>query len=496
MLYCYIVISFPEKMNKKNIIFGVLLVIALIVFIKKDFFAEKFDKFINAGQSYKEDVLKIVLNEPETDISPYSLDLNNKIRSGNIFEGLVAFDRNLKIVPALAVSWGNINPTTWEFKLRKDVHFHDKSDFNSKNVIDSYNNARDKIQTVLNTISEIKAVDDYNIRIITKAPDPLLLSKLTKFYIARPGNMGTGPYKIREWLPGELIDFTAFTDYWGKQPAYRNVQYAIIMNREQRKKDFENGQTDILVAVPQDQALELPKKQIKTSYGMEVNFLMFKLDDELMKNRTVRDKIKTVFDPAQIETIGNNFVRQASQFVAPGVYGYNSNIPPFQYDENKRAINLFGDRLEKIKFDYLSSYRTLSEYIIKQLKDAGFSVKSNPVSAQELIELISGNESQLFLVGWQAEDGDAQGFLDAFIYSGGEYNGGRYKNSEVDKMIEQSRQEMDPEKRLTILQNIMLKIQNDMIGIPLFESSRLYAVQPDIKWEPRLDGMVLAGEVE
>jgi len=483
-------------MNKKTIIFGVLLAIALVVFIKKDFFLEKTKELIYGGQHYKEDVLKIVLNEPETGISPYLLDLNNRIRSGNIFEGLVAFDRNLKIIPALAVSWGNINPTTWEFKLRKDVLFHDGSDFKAQNVIESYQNAKSKIATVLETISEIKLIDDYNIRIITKAPDPLLLSKLTKFNISRPENAGTGPYKIREWVAGEMLDLTAFTDYWGKQPTYRNVQYTVIKNKEQRQGDFEEGITDILVAVPQEQALELPKKQIKTSYGMEVNFLMFKLDDELMKNRTVRDKIKTVFNPAKIEEIGNNFVRQASQFVAPGVYGYNSSIPPFQFDEKKRALNLFGDRLEKIKFDYLSSYRTLSEYIIKQLKEAGFSVKANPISPEELIELIKNNESQLFLVGWQAEDGDAQGFLDAFIYSGGEYNGGRYKNAEVDKLIEQSRQEMDPEKRLTMLQNIMLKIQNDMIGIPLFESSRLYAVQPDIKWEPRLDGMVLAAEVE
>lgn len=485
---------------KKNIVIGLLIVLALVGYMKKDFLIEKGGDIIFGGSQYKEGVLTIVLNESATDISPYALNLNNIIRSANIYQGLVAFNKNLKIIPALAVSWGNVDSTTWEFKLRKGVKFHDRSSFNSKSIVDSFNAAKDSesslISTYLDTIEEIKIVDDYNIQIITKTPDPLLLSKLTKFYINRPGNMGTGPYKIREWTKGDKLDLTAFTDYWGAQPTYKNAEYVVTSNKIQRKNDFESGKTNILVAVPQEQALELPSEQIKTSYSLEVNFLMFKLDDELIGKKEVREAIKTIFDPAQIESIGNSFVRQATQFIAPGVYGYNSEIPPFKFDEEKRATNIFENHLERVKIDYLSSYKTLSEYLVKQLKEAGFSVNDNPVSPGELLTKIKNNTSQLFLIGWQAEDGDAGGFLDAFIHSEGEFNNGRYINEEIDKMIEESRQEMDPKKRLSLLQDIMLKIQDDLIGIPLFESSRLYAVQPGVIWEPRLDGLVLAGEVK
>ena len=223
---------------------------------------------------------------------------------------------------------------------------------------------------------------------------------------------------------------------------------------------------------------------------------MFKLDDKLLSQVDIRQAIATIFNPAQIEAIGNHFVRQATQFIAPGVFGYNSTIPPFKYSEEKRNKSIFGSRLERIKLDYLSTYQTLSEYLKKQLRDAGFSVVMNAVSPDELLKQIKNNESQLFLIGWQAEDGDAGGFLDAFIHSKGEFNGGRYVNLEIDKMIEESRQEMDPQERLKLLQDIMLKINDDLIGIPLFESSRLYAIQPGVSWEPRLDGLVLAAEVE
>lgn len=481
---------------KKNIIIALLIIIALIGFIKKDVILEKSKNILFSGEQYNEDTLTIVLNAPETDLSPYTLDLNDLIRTANIYQGLVAFDKNLKIIPALAVSWGNIDPTTWEFKLRKGVIFHDRSKFTADNVIESFENSKDKIETILNTIQEIKKVDDYSIRISTKKPDPLFLSKLTKFFISRPGNIGTGPYKIREWVKGVSLDLTAWQDYWGKQPVYRNVVYTVTSDRTRREIDFDEGKTDILVAVPQEKALELPKDQLKTSYSLEVNFLMFKMDDELFSQRKIREAIKTLFDPAQIEAIGNNFVRQATQFIAPGVYGYNPDIPPFKYDEEKKSKNLFGDHLEKIVLDYASSYRTLSEYISNNLKDAGFSVKNNAISVQELLDKIRNNESRLFIAGWQAEDGDAGGFLDAFVHSEGEFNNGRYKNAEIDRLIEESRQEMDPKKRLELLQNIMQKLNDELIGIPLFESSRLYAVQKDIDWDPRLDGLVLAAEVK
>ena len=377
---------------KKNILIGLLIVLALVGYMKKDFLIEKGSDLIFGGQQYNEDVLMIVLNEPATDISPYSLNLNNMIRTANVFQGLVSFDKNLKITPALALSWGNVDSTTWEFKLRKGVEFHDRSDFNANSVIESFKTAKEAgsslVSTYINTIKEIKVIDDYNIQIVTKAPDPLLLSKLTKLYISRPENMGTGPYKIREWTEGTKLDLTAFTDYWGAHPTYRNVEYVVTTNKTQRKNDFESGKTHILVAVPQEQALELPDKQVKTSYSLEVNFLIFKLDDELLGQREIREAIKTIFDPAQIESIGNSFVRQATQFIAPGVYGYNSEILPFKFDEESRAINIFEDHLEKVKIDYLSSYKTLSEYLVKQLKETGFSVKDNPVSPNELLDII------------------------------------------------------------------------------------------------------------
>ncbi len=487
-------------MSKKNIFTGLLILIALLAFIKKDFLLEELPTKIFGPHRYQSEPLTIVLNTEATDLSPYSLNLNNRIRTANLYEGLVEFDRNLRLVPALAVSWGNVDPTVWEFKLRKEVVFHDGVPFDAQSVIDSYNDALAKgggqINSVLSTIKEIQKINDFTLRIITHQPDPLILTKLTKFHISRPDKVGTGPYKIQEWAKGARLTLTAFENYWGRHPVYRTAHYQVTKNKNQRETDFRQGLIDILVAVPRDQALELPKEQVKTSYSLEVNFLMFNLKDPLLIDREVREAILTLFDPAEIEEIGNHFVRQVSQFVAPGVYGYNPDIPLFEYSEENRAKDLFGEQRKKITLDYLSTYRTLADYLKEQLREAGFLVRDNPVSPSDLLQRIKNNKSQLFVLGWQAENGDAGDFLDNFIHSEGEFNNGRYKNVVVDALIEKSRHQLDPKKRLTTLQKIMELVHKDLIGIPLFESSRLYAVKKGIEWEPRLDGLVLATDVK
>ncbi|MBU0705751.1 hypothetical protein KJ657_00190 [Patescibacteria group bacterium] len=449
--------------------------------------------------SEEKDTLKIVMSTAATDVSPYSLNLNNATRIQNIYEGLVAFDSNLKIIPALAVSWGSLTQTSWEFRLREGVLFHDGSPFDAYDVVEAFKKAKSsgnvQIAAYINSIQDITVMDDNRVIITTHSPDPLLLSKLTKVFIFREDNIGTGPYELDEWVPGDHLSLKAFPAYWGQIPEFQKARYVVVTNRTERNKMFEDGDIDILVGLGAEQALKLPPAQVISQYGLEVNFLMFKMDDPLFKDRTIREAVRSLIDPERIEIIGNHFVRRNNQFIAPGVFGYNQNIPAYSYDPEKEARDLFGKRLERLSFDYLSTYQTLSEYLVSQLRQAGFSVKANAVEPNDLLTKIGRNESQFFLIGWRAEDGDAGGFFESFVYSLGPLNNGRYKNPEVDALIFESRAEMDPQKRLALLQEIGDKVDEDLIGIPLFETSRLYGLKQGIKWKPRLDGQVLAAEV-
>ncbi len=475
----------------KKVLFTLVVILALVAggFYYRDIFFPEVES----------DTLRIVMSTEATDISPYSLNLNNATRTRNIYEGLVAFDRNLKIVPGLAVSWGNLSDTSWEFRLRKGVLFHDGSPFGPQDVVDAFKKAKasgnKQIVNYISTIKDISVAEGNRVVVTTYFPDPLLLSKLTKLFIHKDNNIGTGPYQFVEWIKGERFYIRIFSDYWGKKPAFQKALYEIITNRTERETGFVKDEIDILVGLTEEQALDLPDNQVINIYGLEVNFLMFRLDDSIFEDRNIREAIQTLIDPDRIEAIGNHFVRSSNQFIAPGVFGYSQNIPTYAYDPKNEARGLFGKRLERLSFDYLSTYSTLTQYLASQLRLSGFLVKENASAPDDLLAKISRNESQLFLMGWRAEDGDAGGFFDAFIHSDGPFNHGRYKNKEVDELIEKSRTEMNPQDRLSLLQEISDKINKDLIGIPLFETSRIYAIKEGIKWEPRLDGQVLATEV-
>ena len=227
-------------MNKKNIIIGLLIILGLFAYIQKDVILEKLTHYFSQ-KNFESSELNIGLNTEATNLSPFSINLNNLIRTSNMYEGLVAFDTNLKIIPKLAVSWGNIDPYTWEFKLRREVDFHNGNTFDGNDVIrcfETVKNNSSELSAYLSTIKSIELTDPYNLHIVTYDPDPLLLSKLTKFHIFKEGDIGTGPYKLREWVEGNQLSLTAFLDYWGRRPDHRDVNYLVYKSKTQTRTGF------------------------------------------------------------------------------------------------------------------------------------------------------------------------------------------------------------------------------------------------------------------
>src|ERR1700746_2321233 len=95
----------------------------------------------------------------------------------NIYEPLIRRDRNLKLEPALATEWANINPTTWRIKLRQGVKFHDGTPLTVEDVIFSIQRARDAgadVTSQFAPVTEVKKVDDRTIDFIPAVPVPIL----------------------------------------------------------------------------------------------------------------------------------------------------------------------------------------------------------------------------------------------------------------------------------------------------------------------------------
>src|SRR5690349_2539558 len=167
---------------------------------------------------------------------PHFSTSSNDVRvSFNIFDNLTSRHPDGKLYPGLATEWKLEGQTTWRFKLRQGVKFHNGDPFTSADAKWSIERTYDPavktmVATALTTIDHIEAPDPYTLVVHTKKPDPLLAARLAfyggqiapKKYVESVGSeafnarpVGTGPVRFVSWVKDDRAVFEANPDYWG-----------------------------------------------------------------------------------------------------------------------------------------------------------------------------------------------------------------------------------------------------------------------------------------
>ncbi len=211
--------------------------------------------------------LTIGLKAEPSSMDPHyhNLGPNNQL-ARHIFESLVHADENQRLGPGLAVSWKPLNDTTWEFKLRQGVRFHDGSLFTADDVLFTFERAPNVEASpssfALYTKGKtLKKIDDYTIQIITDKPYPLMPNDVSTIYIiskkngmgAKTGDynsgkatIGTGSYKFIEWVPGDKLVIEKNPDYWGNKAQFDRVVFKPIKSDPTRVAALLAGDVDMI----------------------------------------------------------------------------------------------------------------------------------------------------------------------------------------------------------------------------------------------------------
>ena len=216
--------------------------------------------------------LKIGLSSSVTSMDPLFYVVGpNSAMARNVFDGLINQDAKQQLKPALATSWKPIDDTTWEFKLRQGVKFHDGSEFTAEDVAASIRrvalaseNSPSSFKRYVKDIADIEIVDPYTIRFKTAAPAPLLPNNLSRISIMPSemetlptkeldmgkGVVGTGPFKFISWQQDDRVNLVANPDYWGGAPAWDKVTFRFISNNSSRVAALLAGDVDLIENVP------------------------------------------------------------------------------------------------------------------------------------------------------------------------------------------------------------------------------------------------------
>jgi peptide/nickel transport system substrate-binding protein len=237
------------------------------------------------------------------------------------YDGLTAFDAKLNIVPALAESWETPNDTTYVFHLRKNVKWHDGTEFSAEDVKYTFEYILDPKNAVywranFDGVSRVEVVNKQTVRFLTKAPFPPLLGALAirknsaivpKGAIERASTnmtmLGTGPFRQVEYVPGSHMKLARFKDYWGApKPYIEELVYKLLLEEDARVAALRGGAIDYArISVEGRQRLkEIPDLAFTSTPGMRIIALKFNMNRKPWDDVRVRQAVNLAIDREEI----------------------------------------------------------------------------------------------------------------------------------------------------------------------------------------------------
>lgn len=238
-----------------------------------------------------------------------------------IYDSLLAWDADLNVIPALAESWETPDDTTYHFKLREGVLFHNGREMTASDVVYSFNMALDPVEPgvkvpYLDNVAGVEAIDDYNVQVSMSIPDPTLTGTLAWTHytpIVPEGifdeievlsdGIGTGPFQLVEYSQDDQLVFEAFPDFWeAGVPGIQRLTLKMLTDEQQRVAALRSGEIDGATFTA-DVAATLESDDISvlsslTSSPKVIHFSM--VEDVPWRDKRVRQAINLAVDRQEV----------------------------------------------------------------------------------------------------------------------------------------------------------------------------------------------------
>ena len=457
---------------------------------------------------------------------PSSLD-PQKVEDGN---ALAVYDnyaepllfrsaKTNKVIPGLAVSWKNVNRTTWQFKLRPGVKFSDGEPFNAKAVVFSIKRIiAKKFATEQSDwtgdINGAKAVNRLTVNITSSAPDPQVPERMALIMMVPPKAaskpsfakhpVGTGPYTLASYTKGSRYVLKARHNYWGRKPAIREVVFQPISEQTLRLSALKTGEINLVSDLLPEQMSQAPRA-VRTP-GLEFPTVILDTRGGPFKSKLVREAANLAVDKhAILKKIYSGFGRLAKcQMMGPATFGYNPKLRPYPYNLNKAKALLAqaGDKNPTVTLIGDSTNRWLKDVELEQtiagyLEAAGFkvTVKLADFSTylQELFPPTNNakvSRPDSIFVSHDNVLGDADVTFSTYYQSTG--GGASTSSPKIDHLVAKARTLLNRKKRLAMYQKVNQLACEDADFIFLFNLDNVYGTTKNLAWQPRYDAMILA----
>jgi peptide/nickel transport system substrate-binding protein len=430
----------------------------------------------------------------------------------NIFDNLLRRNpETLEIIPWVAESWEQTNPTTWEFVITDGIQFHNGDPLQSSDVVYS-------IERILNPdfgspqFANFSMIDSATaegniVKITTKEPSPTLLTQLVNLsivpekYVTEVGDqefnnnpVGSGAYTFEKWEKGNQVVLTANPDYWNGKPSIEKVTFRSVPNAASRIADLQSGKADIVFPITSDDIATIEgdqNLQVLSAPTERVTYLAFNvLGDTPTKELKIRQAIAHGINYDQmIETLLAGHGDRVNAVLTPLSFGYTEDIAGYDYDPEK-AKELLAEAgyADGVTVDFATSPaydERLIQAVQGDLAKVGIEVNIvNTDHATYLQNVQGGNNNwgSIRMGTWSCACLDADGTIYPIFRSGSIWSS--YSNEDFDKAVDAARTTTDETERLGHYQTAFEILDDEVPGIGLWQMYQIYGAKKNLNWKP------------
>ncbi len=469
------------------------------------------------------------------DIDPITLDpaISSEMTSHayvtQIFSGLVRLDENLNVVPDIAERWQKSQDgKTYTFYLRHGVKFHSGKEVKAADFKYSWERACDPAigsQTAATylgdivgakemlagrakEISGIKVLDDYTLEVAIDAPKAYFLCKLTyptAFVVDRANEEsgkdwwykpnGTGPFKLREWEPGQLLVLERSQAYYGQPARVKQVTFHLLAGMPMAM--YEKGEIDVTpvsmhyIDRVKDESSPF-HQELAITPELSLYYIGFDTTRPPFDDVNIRRAFCHAVDKERINRlILRDMMAEAKGILPPGMPGYSEGLEGLDYDVERVkefiAASKYGDAssLPPITITVSGYGNDIPDYLgaviqeWRQNLDVEVSVRQ--LEPEDFLYHVKQEKDEMFMLGWVADYPDPHNFLDNLFYTGSENNVFGYSNSELDNLLGQAAIEQDTATRLSMYQQAEQEIVNEAPCLPLWFGTNYILVKPYVR---------------
>ncbi len=434
---------------------------------------------------------------------------------GSFYDSLTEVADNGDVLPALARSWHQTQPTTWTFSLQRDVRFHNGAPFDAQAVVatisylQSAEASRFLLANEVKNIVGVHAVSDHDIEIVTREPDAILPRRLGLIKMIEPGlwtvlgpeeyalaPVGTGPYSFSRWGRGKSsATFEAFENDRRNANDVKTLMFVEVPNTVAREQALMSGELDLIWGVNPDSVEGIRSAGFSVQVHPVSQILSIALPNVRQKSSplnsaSVRQALNYAVDrPSIAKHIFGGLVDVASQGAVNGTVGFNPHIEPYPYDpeEARRLLAVAGyPKGFALTIGVLqaegSGQEATYQKVGQDLTAIGIAAKVRAVPGAEFLRRFMSNdwgEYDAFSLLWNNEPmRDVGRALEYFSCLRPQPF---FCDDATTEVIRASRRESDPEKRNKILQGIMVRMKDLAPAIWLTNTVHLSASNPQVR---------------